>query len=63
MSGANPCPYVVVGVDPTIVTSATSTLKNALSHNLQGPKQHLQFYGQSLVVTVIYFYECECNIL
>lgn len=48
LSGANPSPTVVVGVDPALVTTSIATLKEALSRNLQGPLAHLQLYSESI---------------
>lgn len=45
LSGASPCPTVVVGVDPALVANSNATLKEALARNLQGPLAHLQFYS------------------
>ncbi len=46
LSGASPCPTVVVGVDPALVSSAMATLKEALSRNLQGPLEYLHLYSE-----------------
>ena len=48
LSGANPCPSIVVGVDPTLVLNASATLKQALHRNLKGPLEHLQLYSECL---------------
>ena len=48
LSGAHPCPTLVVGVDPELVSTASTTLKQALERNLQGPLDHLQLYSQCL---------------
>lgn len=45
LSGALPCPTLVVGVDPDLVTTSSNTLRQALFHNLEGPLAHLQLYS------------------
>lgn len=57
LSGASPCPTVVVGVDPALVTTSSSTLKEALSRNLQGPLDHLQLYSAYIYSS----HACNCT--
>ncbi len=46
LSGASPCPTIPSGVERGMLKRCEGIVKQALHRNLQGPQQHMAYYGQ-----------------
>ena len=46
LSGTNPCPCIPTKVDDAVVSRSKAKIREALEENLQGPREHMESYGE-----------------
>ena len=46
LAGVSPCPFLVINVDQAVLSDCKGVVMKALQRNLQGPKDHMESYGE-----------------